>query len=187
MGPLPAKVLSQPCIASFWFGLFLATVTLHTMWLRRIRRSDAGLHVRHPTGLVRYGVHCSLQTVDNNCPKLGRCTRQPDECAAENSGLSGATKNRIASGEEGMCPQEVRTPHPRTQHLDTGRTSHPMSTCCVSHPSLAFPTPGKEPYFTGPAGEPTLSSPSPPLISQPTLISTPSPPLSSPSPFDGKN
>ncbi|KAG7160180.1 hypothetical protein Hamer_G012724 [Homarus americanus] len=29
------------------------------------------------------------ETVDKS-PKLGRCTRQPDECAAENRGLSGA-------------------------------------------------------------------------------------------------
>ncbi|KAG7158325.1 hypothetical protein Hamer_G008976 [Homarus americanus] len=68
-------------------------VPLHTKRLRRIRQSDAGLHVRRLTGLVRFRDH-TLQTVDKSPPKLGRCTRQPDECAAENRGLPGAA-NRI--------------------------------------------------------------------------------------------
>ncbi|KAG7163372.1 hypothetical protein Hamer_G004509 [Homarus americanus] len=59
------------------------------MQLRRIRRSDAGLHVLRPTGLVRYRA-CRLQTVDKSKVWSLYGTRQPDDCAAENRGLSDA-------------------------------------------------------------------------------------------------
>ncbi|KAG7174520.1 hypothetical protein Hamer_G016418 [Homarus americanus] len=79
-------------------------IVLHTMRLRRIRRSDVGLHVRRPIGLVRYRAH-TLQTVDKS-PKLGRSTWQPYECAAENRGLSGAaTLSRC--GEEPHSTKEA--------------------------------------------------------------------------------
>ncbi|KAG7154349.1 hypothetical protein Hamer_G017551, partial [Homarus americanus] len=81
-------------------------VPLHTMRLRRIRRSDAGLYVQRPTGLVRYCAR-KLQTVDKS-PKLGRCTRQLDECAAENRGLSGAA---TASSEDDAREEQRTHPH----------------------------------------------------------------------------